>query len=274
MRDDIVTIAGNVPLTGGHFLLSVEAPQQAAEAQPGQFAMLQVLGHSDVLLRRPISIFNVTAKGAGHRPRLMQFLYKKVGRGTTMMAELKAGEQMGLLGPLGRGFFEEENLPEISACDEVLLVAGGIGVAALLLPAKRLAGEGLKPRLFFGARSQDDLVGVKDFKPFVRSTALATEDGSAGTAGFVTQPLEAYLTAYPQKKFLLMVCGPWPMLRATVELANRFRHPSLISMENRMGCGLGACLGCVVRVKGEGHEAYQRVCKDGPVFRADKLVWD
>lgn len=277
MRDDVVKIVGNTPLPGGHFLLSVEAPQQAAEARPGQFAMLQVLGHSDVLLRRPISIFNVTAQSGqrgAQRPRILQFLYKKVGRGTAMMAELKAGEKMGLLGPLGRGFFEEEYLPEIRACDEVLLVAGGIGIAALLLPAKRLAQERIKPRLFFGARSRDDLVGVKDFKPLVRSTALATEDGSAGARGFVTQPLQEYFAAHSQQKFLLMVCGPWPMLQATVELASRFGHSCLISMENRMGCGLGACLGCCVRVKGEGHEAYQRVCKDGPVFRADKLVWD
>lgn len=277
MRDDVVKIVGNSPLPGGHFLLSVEAPQQASAAQPGQFAMLQVLGHSDVLLRRPISIFNVTAKGGARgaqRPHIVQFLYKNVGRGTALMADLKAGGKMGLLGPLGRGYFEEEHLPEIRGADEVLLVAGGIGIAALLLPAKRLAQERIKPRLFFGARSQDDLVGVKDFKPLVSSTALATEDGSAGIRGYVTQPLQEYFTAHPERKFLLMACGPWPMLQATVQLANRFGHSCLISMENRMGCGLGACLGCSVRVKGEGHESYQRVCKDGPVFRADKLIWD
>ena len=278
MRDDVVEIVGNTPLPGGHFLLSLAAPEQAAAAQPGQFAMLQVLGHSDVLLRRPISIFNVTGAGgsssATQRPKIIKFLYKKVGRGTGLLAELKAGERLGLLGPLGRGFFAEEYLPEIDAADETLLVAGGIGIAALLLPARRLAKEYAKPRLFFGARGKADLVGVKDFKPFVRSTALATEDGSAGARGFVTQPLKDYLAARAGKKLLLMACGPWAMLRATVELATRFGHPCLISMENRMGCGLGACLGCAVRVKGEGHEAYQRVCKDGPVFRADKLVWE
>lgn len=276
MRDDQVEIVANTPLTGGHYLLSLAAPEQAAAVQPGQFAMLQVLGHSDVLLRRPISIYNVTASGtsARARPKIIQFLYKQVGRGTALMAAAKAGEKMGLLGPLGRGFFADEYLPVLEAADEVVLVAGGIGVAALLLPARRLAKEYAKPRLFFGARSRADLVGYREFKSLVRSVALATEDGSAGARGYVTSALEEYLAARAGKKLLLMVCGPGPMLRATVALAGQFGHSCLVSMENRMGCGLGACLGCAVRVKGEGHEAYQRVCKDGPVFAADHLVWD
>jgi dihydroorotate dehydrogenase electron transfer subunit len=281
MPDDIVNITGNTPLTGGHFLLSVEAPRQAAQAQPGQFAMLHILGRSDVLLRRPLSIFDITAKTgrqSGPRSRqpkqIVQFLYKQVGRGTRLMAELKRGDKIGLLGPLGHGFFEEEYLSQVRQADEVLHVAGGIGIAALLLPVRHLAKAGIKQRLFFGARTKDDLVAVEKFRPLVSAIQLATEDGSAGAAGFVTQPLQEYLSANPHKKLLLMACGPVPMLRATVELANRFGHSCLVSMENRMACGLGACLGCAIRVKGEGYGAYQRVCKDGPVFWADKIVWD
>jgi dihydroorotate dehydrogenase electron transfer subunit len=280
MHDDIVAILENRPLTGGHCLLSLDAPRQASAVRPGQFAMVRILGRSDVLLRRPMSIFNVMAV-SGHRgksrpgqaPRIMQFLYKAVGRGTRMIAELKKGDKVGLLAPLGHGFFEEEYLPRAREADEILQVAGGIGIAALLLPAKRLAELGFKQRLFFGARTKADLVGTAEFKPLMRATLLATENGSAGYHGYVTRPLEEYLAAHTNKKFLLMACGPGPMLRATVELAKSFRHPCLVSMENRMGCGLGACLGCCIRVESEGHEAYQRVCTEGPVFWAEKIVW-
>lgn len=281
MYDEIVPVTENRPLTGGHFLLSLDAPRQAPAVRPGQFAMVRILGRSDVLLRRPMSIFDVTAKEGpdggprkGQAPRTLQLLYKVVGRGTALMAELKSGDKVGLLAPLGHGFFEEDYLPRAHEADEILHVAGGIGIAALLLPAKHLAEAGFKQRLFFGGRTKDDLVGTEDFKPRVRAMLLATENGSAGYRGYVTRPLEDYLTAHTHKKFLLMVCGPWPMLRATVELAKRFRHLCLVSMENRMGCGLGVCLGCCIRVDGQGHEAYQRVCTEGPVFWADRIVWE
>jgi dihydroorotate dehydrogenase electron transfer subunit len=281
MYDEIVIVTGNRLLGGRHFLLSVDSPRQAQATRPGQFAMLRILGRSDVLLRRPMSIYDLKAGSfAGKNARkpsalrILQFLYKVVGHGTRLMSALKPGDQVGLLGPLGHGFFEEEYLPRAHEANEILYVAGGIGIAALLLPAKRLAEAGFRQRLFFGGRSKADLVGVEDFRPLVRGILLATEDGSAGYRGFVTRPLEEYLTRHTKKKFLLMVCGPWAMLRAAVELARKYGHPCLVSMENRMGCGLGVCLGCCIRVRGSGHEAYQRVCTEGPVFWSDKVVWD
>jgi dihydroorotate dehydrogenase electron transfer subunit len=281
MYDETVAVIENRALTGGHFLLSLDAPRQAPGVRPGQFAMLRILGRSDVLLRRPMSIFDIRMPVGGQAgslrnasaPRVLQLLFKIVGRGTRLMADLKPGDKVGLLAPLGHGFFEEDYLPRAHESDEILHVAGGIGIAALLLPAKQLAEAGFKQRLFFGARTKDDLVGVNEFKPLVRAMLLATENGSAGYRGFVTRPLEDYLTKHTNRKFLLMMCGPWAMLRATVELAKRFRHPCLVSMENRMGCGLGVCLGCSIRVQGTGHEAYQRVCTEGPVFWAEKIVW-
>ena len=280
MYDETVAVIENRPLTGGHYLLSLDAPRQAPAARAGQFAMVRILGRSDLLLRRPMSIFDVQGPGGQtgslqHGPaRIVQLLYKIVGRGTRLMAELKPGDEVGLLAPLGHGFFQEDYLPRAHESDEILHVAGGIGIAALLLPAKQLAETEFKQRLFFGARTKEDLVGVKEFKPLVHAMLLATENGSAGYRGYVTRPLEQYLTKHTNRKFLLMVCGPWAMLRATVELAKRFRHPCLVSMENRMGCGLGVCLGCSIRVQGTGHEAYQRVCTEGPVFWAEKIVWE
>ena len=281
MYDEIVPVTENRPLTGGHFLLSVRAPRQAQATRPGQFAMIQLLDRSDVLLRRPMSIYDVTAgngRARGSRkkpsPEVLQFLYKVVGRGTDLMAKLLPGDKVGLLAPLGHGFFEEDYLPKAREADEVLHIAGGIGIAALLLPARQLARAGIHQRLFFGGRTKADLVGVEDFKPLVRQTALATEDGSRGHQGFVTRPLETYLARHPKRKFLLMVCGPWAMLEATVNLTRQYRQPCLVSMENRMGCGLGVCLGCCIRVVGEGHGTYQRVCTEGPVFWAEKVVWE
>ena len=299
MYDDIVAVVENRPLTGGHFLLSLDAPRQAQATRPGQFAMVRMLGRSDVLLRRPMSIYDVTPRVTAEskdgerkksgalllrqgklrpaqphmQPEILQLLYKVVGRGTRRMAELKPRDRVGLLAPLGHGFFEEEYLERAQDADEILHVAGGIGIAALLLPARELAHIGLRQRLFFGGRTKDDLVGLEKFVSLIEQSVLATENGSQGHRGFVTGPLESFLQRGRKKKFLLMVCGPWAMLDATVKLANKFGHPCLLSMENRMGCGLGVCLGCCIRVNGTGHGAYQRVCTEGPVFWAEKIVW-
>jgi dihydroorotate dehydrogenase electron transfer subunit len=290
MYDQIVAVLENRPLTGGHFLLSLDSPRQARATRPGQFAMLRLLGRSDVLLRRPMSIYDVNPatsepKGGSaasrersrsarsNPPAILQLLYKIVGRGTRLMAELRPGDRVGLLAPLGHGFFKEEYLDRAQAADEVLQVAGGIGIAALLLPAKDLERAGVRQRLFFGGRTKSDLVGVQDFKPYVSRAVLATEDGSRGHRGYVTRPLKEYLERNREKKFFLMVCGPWAMLDASAELARRYGHPCLVSLENRMGCALGVCLGCCIRVDGQGHEAYQRVCTEGPVFWAEKVTW-
>jgi len=311
MIDDVVPVVENRPLTGGHFLLSVQSPRQAQATRAGQFAMVRLLDRSDVLLRRPMSIYDVkpaVARGrnvappfmaAGAKLRLsasraeaglpiasgrvppgptvatiIQLLYKVVGRGTHLMAELKPGDKVGLIAPLGHGFFVEEYLDAAQRADAVLHVAGGIGIAALLLPARDLARGGIRQRLFFGGRTKEDLVGLEEFKPLVKSIDVATENGSRGYRGYVTQRLETFLERNRSKKYLLMVCGPWGMLEASVRLAKRFDHPCLLSMENRMGCGLGVCLGCCIRVVGEGHNAYQRVCTEGPVFWAERVVFE
>jgi dihydroorotate dehydrogenase electron transfer subunit len=277
MLDAIVSVIENRPLIGGHYVLSVRSPRQAQAARPGQFAMIRLLEHSDVLLRRPMSIYDVRAHGNGKgtraKPSVLDFLYKVVGRGTALMASLKPGDQVGLLAPLGHGFFAEDYLTEARAAGEVLHVAGGIGIAALLLPARELAAAGVRQRLFFGGRTRADLVGVSGFKPCVTETVLTTEDGSRGHRGYVTRPLEHYLESRKGRRLLILTCGPWGMLEATVALARRYGQPCLVSMENRMGCALGVCLGCSIRVQGEGHAAYERVCTEGPVFWSEHVVW-
>jgi dihydroorotate dehydrogenase electron transfer subunit len=290
MRDEIVTVVENRVLTGGHLVLSVRSPHQAATARPGQFAMIRLLGHSDVLLRRPMSIYDVQMEAKGtvgsngsskrkraarrsKSPALLEFLYKVVGRGTELMSRLEPGDQVGLLAPLGHGFFAEDYLAEAREAGEVVHVAGGIGIAALLLPARELAQAGVEQRLFFGGRTRADLVGVAEFKPYVTATVLATEDGSRGHQGYVTSPFEDYLRRHPDRRALVLACGPWAMLEATVAICNRYHRRCLVSMENRMGCALGVCLGCSIRVRGEGHAAYERVCTEGPVFWAEHVMW-
>ena len=294
MYDEIVAVVQNRPLTGGHFVLSVRSPRQARAARAGQFGMIRLLGHSDLLLRRPMSIYDLKpdrpaalpegsrgARGAkslravsrGASPAVLEFLYKVVGRGTALMAALEPDDRVGLLAPLGHGFFAEEYLGEARQADEVLHVAGGIGIAALLMPARELARAGVRQRLFFGGRSRADLVGVTDFKPYVEEAILATEDGSRGHRGYVTNPFEDYLQRRPGERLLILACGPWAMLEATVALARRYGQRCLVSMENRMGCALGVCLGCCIRVQGTGHGAYERVCTEGPVFWAEHVVW-
>lgn len=279
MHDQLAAVVENKPLTGGHFLLSLEAPAQAHATRAGQFAMVRLLGHDDVILRRPMSIYDVKSAtswngGRSEAVSVLQLLYKVVGRGTALMADLKPGDRVGLLAPLGHGFLEEEYAARAQDAHEVLHVAGGIGIAALLLPARSLAKAGIQQKLFFGGRTQWDLVGLDDFEPLTPSPVLATEDGSRGHRGYVTQPLAAYLRENSGKRFLIMVCGPWGMLDSTVSLARAGGHPCLVSMENRMGCGLGVCLGCSIRVVGEGHSAYQRVCTEGPVFWSERVVWE
>lgn len=281
MHNDIVAVVENRPLTGGHFLLDLYSPRQARATRPGQFAMVRLLEHSDVLLRRPMSIYDVMPdespgrkSGNGGSPEIIRLLYKVVGRGTRLMAALKPGDKVELLAPLGHGFFEEEYLPMARSADEVLHVAGGIGIAALLLPARQITKAGFRQSLFFGGRTSDDLVGKEDFEGYVEEIVLATENGSTGHHGYVTDPVERRLKLNPSKKYLLMACGPWAMLHATVNLAKRYGQPCLVSMENRMGCGLGVCLGCCIRVEGTGHGAYERVCTEGPVFRAEKVIWE
>lgn len=221
-----------------------------------------------------MSIYDVKpASQKSKLPELMQVVYKVVGSGTKAMSELRPGDALEVLAPLGHGYFQEDYQEKLLRADEVLLVAGGIGIAALLLSARELYERGIQQRLFFGGKTGVDLVCYEDFGELVQETILTSEDGSRGQKGFVTVPLERYLEGNKGRKILIMVCGPWPMLEACVGLAHGYGHPCLVSMENRMGCGLGVCLGCSIRVKGDGHGAYERVCTEGPVFWSDHISW-
>jgi len=267
-EDFTAPVVSNLDLGHGNFLLELAAGDAAADATPGQFFMVG-LPHADVLLRRPFSVCGLPGtferSGAGG----IQILYKVVGAGTELLATLKEGAPLHVLGPLGKGF----SLPETPGVRPVF-VAGGIGSAPFPALAHALGGLGIVPRMLYGARSGADLPLLDWFRARCAEVVVTTDDGSLGRKGFVTDPLADLLASDPRDLFLY-ACGPEPMLRAVARLALARGVPCELSLEAHMACGFGVCLGCVVPTRsGEtGDGGYERVCVEGPVMRAERLAW-
>jgi len=262
----------------GRLLVEIEA-ESVSPPGPGQFYMLR-LGHgTDPLLRRPISI---AAMRLGHNepggsPMIrLTFLYKVVGKGTAIMARLQPGETVDCLGPVGRGFTipGPEAPPRFRAPRLAVLVAGGIGVAPFPMLADALQRAGVPVRLYFGGRSDTDLVELQGFHDRGVEVITATEDGSHGEKGFVTSPLARDLPGLSSEETVVYACGPNPMMTAVIEACAEHGLPLEVSLETRMGCGIGVCLGCVVpatRPGPEGTPVYHRVCTEGPVFNGEEV---
>ncbi len=241
----------------------------AAAAGAGQFVMLRLPGRIDPLLPRPMSISEVLPDGEG-RPRDLRILYRIVGKGTSVLSTLAPGEELQVVGPLGRPF---QVPPPPFPGSRALMVAGGIGIAIFpfLVPGLRRAGW--RPLLLFGARSSEDLVRRDWFEKEGVETRAATEDGSHGIRGLVTLLLAEAL-APGSDAGLIYACGPRPMLRAVSALANAAPLPCQLSLEAFMGCGFGVCLGCVVKIRSGEGTAYARVCVEGPTMLASEVVWE
>jgi dihydroorotate dehydrogenase electron transfer subunit len=250
--------------------MRILAPGFGEQAKPGQFLMFRVQMALPPLLRRPFGIFRTgffPPDCAGLPPReYVEILYKVVGQGTAMMRELHAGDRVEMLGPLGRGF----DLGESGG--EKILVGGGIG----LVPLYMLAGELTRTstvRLLMGGRTRNDILAVTEFERLGVETYVSTDDGSLGEEGLVTAVLERKLDKYPGAA--VYACGPMPMIEAVYRICAERGAPLQVSLEALMACGVGACLGCVI--KGVGHSdqtpRYLCTCKEGPVFRAEELDW-
>ena len=230
---------------------------------PGQFVMLSPgavgeAARSDPLLPRPMAVYRQT--DAGDTPAV-EVLYRVEGRGTQLLAEASPGQRIALVGPLGRGF------PAPVGTGPALLVAGGTGIASIYELARRLAPE-REVAVLLGARDAGGLMGLADFEALDVALELVTEDGSRGQRGLVTEALEARLagavgaTAY--------ACGPTPMMQRCAELAAEAGAACHVSLENRMACGFGVCLGCAAPLAEGG---FALVCRDGPVFDAERIDW-
>ncbi len=265
-------VAENVPLARDTFRVRLQAPELARAIRPGQFLMIRVPGGTDPLLGRPFALYD-TALDAQGQPAALDVVYLVVGKVTGRLAALRPGDRVEVWGPLGNGF------PELSGLDHVALVAGGIGQTPFLAHVRELLGTrgyGGRPArraarrvsVYYGVRTAVLAAGVEDFRAAGAAVHLATDDGSLGFRGFVTQLLER--DGPPQH---MVGCGPEPMLRALAALAARWAVPCHLSLETPMACGVGICFSCVTRVKTADGWDYRRVCVEGPVFDAASLAW-
>lgn len=261
MTETEATVVANRAAATDHFELTLSAPEIARAALPGQFVHVRCSATTDPLLCRPLSV-------AGTDQEAIRLIYQVVGRGTELLARGRPGDTIALLGPLGRGF----SAP--SAGSGVVFVAGGVGVAPLIFLGEWLGrkAEGVSVTALVGARRADLLLGVEALRAAGAEVLTATDDGSAGHQGFAAELLASALEG--RRADRVYACGPEEMLRKAAELCAEHDTPCEVGLETRMGCGVGACLGCVVRTRGaDGEPTYARVCRDGPVFNAAEVVW-
>jgi dihydroorotate dehydrogenase electron transfer subunit len=275
MLDRKVKVKDLQNLGAGNYLLTLSSPEQARLVHPGQFLMLKCCAEVDEnpLLRRPFSIFAIHHHARTGSPLGIEILVKDVGSGTHKLVQVQPGQELFALGPQGRPFhLDKEMVGEVRyAC----LVAGGVGIAALYLLARELIALGISPVLFYGARAAGELVLRDYFERLGIRTCYATEDGSMGQRGLVTAPLIHFLKEHGKEGVQMYACGPWAMMRAADKLARQYSVPCEVSLEARMGCSLGACMGCVVRTKGDRTQAhYIRVCMEGPVISSRLIDWN
>lgn len=211
---------------------------------PGQFYMVRGWNGLDPFLPRPISIADV-------ENGKIKFLYEVRGRGTHIISKLRKGDRLSLLGPLGNGF-------DVNVQGKIALISGGVGIAPMLYLAKNLSGE-----IYIYSGFRNNAYFLDQIRPYVKNISIATEDGSTGHKGFVTELFE------PSKYDLVFTCGPTPMMEVVMKMCKDI-VPVYVSMENRMACGIGACLGCTVStIRG-----MERVCKEGPVFKGEEVVFN
>ena len=243
-------ITSHQRIAPGVFLMSLASPRMAATARPGQFIHLKPAAPGPLLLRRPFSINRVK----GNRLFIM---YRVVGRGTSLFSSLPVGTEIDVLGPLGRGFEIRRKYKEH------VILAGGMGLAPMQFLADRLRTMKLDARLFYGC------AGKKDMLPCPSpGRVIATDDGSCGYRGFVT---DAFLSQLEElKKPAVYACGPWPMLKKTALICHQRNIDCQVSLEAFMACGVGACQGCVVK----GVREYVTVCLQGPVFDSREIDWE
>jgi dihydroorotate dehydrogenase electron transfer subunit len=264
----LIPILSNREVVPDIFRMAFEAPRLAAEARPGQFVMLSIPHTHDPLLPRPFAVFNVE----GQR---VEILFRRVGKGTGLLAGMRTGDLLRVLGPLGNGFTQPD--PSVRS----IVVAGGIGIASVhFLLVELVKRQTDRTTLLYGVRSREEIVPLESLEKKGLVARIATEDGQQGVKGTVMDLLPATL---PQERdlstaaFESFVCGPLAMLRAVAVRMKGLGMKAQFSMESRMACGYGVCQGCVLPFRGdEGPQQikYRKVCTEGPVFWADEICWE
>lgn len=238
-----------ISLNKDYFITWFEAPEIVKDIKPGQFLMV---GSGQYLLR-PLSVFETDKDKIG-------FLYKRIGAGTVFLSELEKDSEIFINGPLGKGF----TFP-VDKNKQILIVAGGIGVATFPYVARVAKENGYKVKTLYGARSKSDIVSVALLEKY-GEVELITDDGSSGKKGFVTELLQAELKENKNQEVL--VCGPTPMLKGVIKICNDFSIVAQVSFEEFMACGYGVCMSCVVMSNGK----YIRTCIEGPVINSNLVT--
>jgi len=268
MVDERARILGNEEVRADFFKIRLKALAIAREAKAGQFVMVRCSEDTDPLLRRPFSFHKISKSG-------FELLYEVVGTGTKVLSKRKKGEMISVIGPLGNGF----NLnPKTKPHNSVLLIAGGMGVAPLLELAQRITNHESRITVLIGAKTKKQILCEEEFKKLGCQVLVTTEDGSKGCMGLVTDLLKKKMGTSPSgdmvpcgdsPHFFLYACGPRAMLQEIAKIAKTKKIHCQMSLEEKMACGTGACLGCAVKTK----NGYKMVCKDGPVFNAEEIIW-
>jgi len=252
------TILYNKKVQGDYFHLVFESLKIAGKALPGQFLNIRIGVGNEPLLRRPFSIHRV--KG-----RKVEILYEVIGQGTKILSQRKTGEFLDIIGPLGNGFNYTLHAARYTL---PILVAGGMGVAPLMFLAEKLNKR--KTLILIGAKTKNHILCEKDFKKLGCEVKIASDDGSHGFKGYVSELLKNELYAKRYTLNAIYACGPRPMLKEISLISKQRNMEAQISLEEHMACGIGACLGCVIGTT----KGYKRVCKDGPVFNAEEIIWE
>ncbi len=243
------------------YKFSVKAPEIVESAKPGQFIEIRVIDNIEPLLRRPISIYNIDKS-----TKTLEFIFQVKGKGTEILAKRKVGEKLDILGPLGYGTFE------IKEYKNAAIIGGGIGTFPLYELSKELKQEtSSKVNIYLGFRSKNYVVLEDEFKAVSDKLVITTDDGTYGIQGFAINELKKDIDEGAIDK--IFACGPLPMLKAVQALSKEKNIPCEISLEEKMACGLGVCLGCAVKTAKSPKEApeYWHVCKAGPVFNANDV---
>jgi len=258
MLDLKTEVISNSKIKGRYFRCVFRAPGLARSARPGQFINIRVSEGTQPLLRRPFGVHR--AKGSN-----IEIVYEVLGKGTKILSQKKPGEYLDVIGPLGNGF---DLRRAIGAGRQAILVSGGIGVAPLLFLAEKLAAT--RPIVLIGSKTKSQIICEKEFKDLGCDVKISTDDGTRGLKGYVSDLLSRVLwLTNNQARLAIYACGPKPMLKEISRLCARPNVDAQISLEEHMACGIGACLGCVINTV----SGYQRVCKEGPVFEANQVIW-
>jgi len=249
LRQTTAIVISNKEVIPAVYLIWLDSPQIAPQTQPGQFVMVRC--GEDTVLRRPLSVH----RRDGNKIAL---LFTVIGKGTYWLSQCKAGDNIDLLGPLGNGYSIN------SGSHNLLLVAGGIGIAPLCFLAQQALHRGCSVTLLLGASTTTQLY-PKNLLPAKVKLIIATEDGTAGKKGLVTDLLPDFIGGADQ----IFACGPTSMYQTMINQNLLKTKLVQISLEIRMGCGLGVCYGCTVKTK----SGLRQVCKDGPIFDLDDILW-